>query len=93
MQNDILPIASRVIKKCGGHQAVADLTGVSLQRVYCWTYSKAKGGTGGVIPYPHQQKLLEAAAKGLFEIGPQDFFTPPTLPSSNAVSPNPQEPQ
>ncbi|TXH35269.1 MAG: hypothetical protein E6Q98_15875 [Rhodospirillaceae bacterium] len=63
-------IAEHVITKCGGPKAVAKALNLSLQRVYCWTYSKEKGGTDGLVPAKHQQRLLESFP----ELKPEDFF-------------------
>ena len=67
-------IAARVIQKCGGHKMVAKWLGLSLTRIYCFTYSKAKGGTGGLIPAEHQRTLLNKAKKHGVDLTPADFF-------------------
>jgi len=67
-------IAARVIEKCGGHQAVAEITGVHISRVHRWTYPKDRGGTDGVIPTGHQQTLLSEAVKRGIDLSPEDFF-------------------
>ena len=66
--------ASNVIEKCGGVAATAKLIGRSESWVYRWTYEKARGGTGGVVPRSAQEKLLEASDAGLVSIEPADFF-------------------
>lgn len=67
-------VASRIIAKCGGHQAVAEMVGVDIANVYRWTYPRARGGTDGIIPSRHQAKLLQGArARGL-PLEPADFF-------------------
>lgn len=66
--------AEIVIRKCGGHQQVADLLGIDVTSVYRWTYSKERGGTGGLVPTRHQSVLLEKAQRAGFELAPADFF-------------------
>lgn len=67
-------IASRVIQKCGGITKTAELTGTTENWVYRWTYEKSRGGTGGEVPRAAQQALLKAAADGVVDIAPADFF-------------------
>lgn len=66
--------AEIVIDVCGGHEAVAEMCGVHLSRVYRWTYPIDRGGTGGVIPTKHQGKLLEAARERNIPLKPEHFF-------------------
>jgi len=66
----VSPVASRVIAKCGGHQAVADVLGIDVSRVYRFTYGADRGGTGGLIPTKHQPVLLE----NFPQLEPADFF-------------------
>ena len=47
--------ASHIIALLGGPQATAELAGVHISRVFRWTYPKARGGTGGLVPAQHQQ--------------------------------------
>lgn len=70
MQN----IAANIVRKCGGHQAVAEMVGVNVSRVHRWTYDKSRGGTGGVIPTRHQAPLLAAARARGIPLEPADFF-------------------
>lgn len=66
--------ASLVIAKCGGPKAVAEMVGVDVSRVHRWTYPTSRGGSGGLIPARHQNKLLiEARARGI-DLRPEDFF-------------------
>jgi hypothetical protein len=67
-------VAEVLIEKCGGHQAVAEMLGVDISRVYRFTYPKSKGGTGGLIPAWHMPTLIEKARLRGIEIGPDDFF-------------------
>lgn len=66
--------ASRIIEKCGGHEAVAAMAGVHVTRVFRWTYPKERGGTGGIIPHRHQQTLLCKAREQGIALDPADFF-------------------
>ena len=68
--------ASQVIEKCGGPQAVAEILGVDVSRVHRWTYPKERGGSDGIIPTRHQQRLLDEARKRGIELEPDDFFQP-----------------
>ena len=71
--DQISPVASRVIAKCGGHQIVAEALGIDVSRVYRFTYGRDRRGTGGLIPAKHQHRLLEAFSDRLT---PADFFEP-----------------
>jgi hypothetical protein len=64
-------VAHHVIDKAGGHRIVADWCDVSLATVYRWTWEKARGGTGGIIPARYQPVILD---KGRGKLEPQDFF-------------------
>ena len=66
--------AKHVIDKCGGHKAVAEMTGTSLTNVYRWTYPKESGGTGGLIPAKYQAPLLTAAKKSGINLLASDFI-------------------
>lgn len=77
--------AFRVIQKCGGFARTAEIVQMSESWVYRWTYDKASGGTGGVIPRTAQDSLLDASRKGLVKIKPADFFEVPT-PSEQGVA-------
>lgn len=66
--------AERIIEKCGGAGVVAEIVGVHVSRVHRWTYSKERGGTGGLIPAQHQQPILDRARERGIDISPADFF-------------------
>ncbi|MBN9568737.1 MAG: hypothetical protein J0H79_14145 [Alphaproteobacteria bacterium] len=72
--------AQRVITKCGkgdfskGLRVVAAWTGKHITRVQRWTYPKARGGTGGLIPTQEQQVILTAALREGIALDPADFF-------------------
>ena len=66
--------AKRIIDKCGGHKAVAEMTGTSLTNVYRWTYPKENGGTGGLIPAKYQAPLLASAKERGVDLNASDFI-------------------
>ena len=70
MQN----IATRIISKFGGVTKVAKLVKINASSVHRWTYPKKRGGTGGIIPTRHQDKLLAKARENGVELSPADFF-------------------
>lgn len=77
--------AKSIIDKIGGHSVVAEWLGVSVTQVYRFTYSKKKGGTGGLIPARHQQILLDKAAIADIDLVPADFFSAPPQPGKAAA--------
>jgi hypothetical protein len=66
--------AAHVIAISGGVDAVAAICGVNRIQVHRWTYTKAKGGTGGLVPSQHQVTLLEWARENDVALTPDDFF-------------------
>lgn len=58
-----MDVATRVIEKFGGARALAKVLGCDPSRVYRWTYSSKRGGTGGLIPQRQHKKLLKVAKK------------------------------
>lgn len=79
--------AKKVIEICGGPQAVAEMVGVHVSRVYRWTYDRSRGGTGGRIPAARQQQLLREARRRRIHLRPEHFFDlddliDPSSPSS-----------
>lgn len=81
----VSPVADRVIKKCGGHRAVADHLGVALSVVYRWTYPRARGGTGGSIPTRPREALIRAAQAGIFDLRADDLVDLPSAPPLGAA--------
>jgi len=63
-----------VIEKCGGAAIVAEIAGVHVSRVYRWTHAKSKGGSAGIIPARHHQKILDGARERGLDLSPSDFF-------------------
>ena len=77
MVSSIMEPANTIIELCGGFKAVSAITGRDETRVRRWTYSKERGGSGGLIPSDMQQVLMRAArAKGL-PLAPEHFFPAP----------------
>lgn len=70
----MLEPAHSIIRLCGGFEAVAKMTGRSEIRVRRWTYTKEKGGTGGLIPTDCQEPLLLAAQERGIPLKPEHFF-------------------
>ncbi|MDP2495880.1 hypothetical protein Q8W25_17765 [Shimia thalassica] len=66
--------AKTIIQIFGGEADVARITERSVSRVYCWTYPKEKGGTGGLIPAECQQQLMAYARLNDLPLKPEDFF-------------------
>ncbi len=73
-EHHVAPIAARVIEKVGGVPLVAKICGRSESTVYKWKWSKASGGTGGLVPTECAQMLMSAAGRGEVELSPEDFF-------------------
>lgn len=65
--------ATRIINMLGGPTRVAGICGVHRTRVSNWKRPRDVGGTGGVIPHWHVQKLIEAARADGKELAAQDF--------------------
>lgn len=66
--------ANSIIDRFGGPDTVMKITGASRTRVYRWTQPRIKGGTDGMIPYGHAQKLLQYAKEFGVPISEADFF-------------------
>lgn len=66
--------ASLIIGKFGGPRALATLLGLHTVSVYRWTYPSSKGGTNGLIPTRHQNRLLALARSSGIGLRPADFF-------------------
>jgi hypothetical protein len=69
-----MSIAERIIKKCGGPRAVAEMLNVKEPTVYRWTYPKSRGGTDGLVPSRYQSRLLRSARLKGISLSPEDFF-------------------
>lgn len=72
--------ACKIIKLLGGPSAVAKIAGVHRTRVSNWMRPKSSGGTGGVMPITHINKLIEAAFEKGVALSGDDF-----LPVSNKI--------
>lgn len=66
--------ADSIIKKFNGLKAVAEITEVTPHSVMRWRKPRSEGGTGGVIPYWHMNKLLAAAEAQNISLLPVDFL-------------------
>lgn len=78
-------IAARVIEMCGGVKNTAEIAGTTENWVYRWRLPRNQGGTGGTIPRPAQERILEAAAKGIVPVSPADFFDTAPAPDQEAA--------
>jgi hypothetical protein len=76
MQTAKLQPAQAVIQKFGGPSAVAELLGIHRTRVSNWQRPQSSGGTGGLIPAKHQQRLLDAARERGLDLKAEHFFEP-----------------
>lgn len=66
--------AQSIIRKLGGPNAVAEITGVHRTRVSNWARPKESGGTGGTIPFKHVPTLLDAAKDKGIELSADEFL-------------------
>jgi hypothetical protein len=84
--------AERIITKCGrgnfsnGLKVISGLTGKDITSIRRWTYEKAEGGTGGLVPAPDQQVILASEPHEGFGIVPDDFFWGPAELSRLALA-------
>lgn len=53
--------AASIIKKLGGHDVIAEYLQTAKNTPFRWTYPREKGGTGGIIPHWHHEKLMQMA--------------------------------
>jgi len=70
--------AASIISALGGPTAVADVVGIHRTRVSMWQAPRERGGTNGMIPYRHIEKLLSMARQQGVNIGPEDFMPRPS---------------
>lgn len=67
-------VAKKVISSIGGVGRVQEITGLNRSQIHRWTYTKEKGGTGGIIPACWHMPLI-TGARELFKIQlPLDLF-------------------
>ncbi|MCB1476600.1 MAG: hypothetical protein H6883_07075 [Rhodobiaceae bacterium] len=76
MNEKHLDPAKSVIAKLGGVEAVANVTGKHVSRIYRWMYPKDRGGTGGFIPQSDYGALLSYARASGIELSPSEFVEP-----------------
>jgi len=67
--------ASTIVGLLGGPAAVARATGTALTAPYRWQYTRAKGGTGGLIPQRHHRALIEFARSQGVVLNADDFLS------------------
>ncbi len=79
--------ATTIIERSGGHEAVAEIAGVTIVTVYRWTYPANRGGTDGNVPVKYQPALLANSDQKELGLTRSDFFPSPTAaPARAAVS-------
>ena len=66
--------ATTIIRVLGGPIRVSEIAGVHRTRVYSWMRDKDRGGTGGIIPFGHIPKLIEAARARKIKLSGDDFL-------------------
>lgn len=66
--------ASRIISALGGPSVVAEAIGIHRTRVSMWQAPRSRGGTNGLVPYRHIQKLMEFAQQKGVSLSPADFI-------------------
>ncbi|WP_375620608.1 hypothetical protein [Bartonella sp. TS25HLJMH] len=71
--------AYTLIKYLGGVTKVARILHKCKGAVYRITYSKKKGGAGGLFPSTYQAQLLIYAQRHNIDLRPEDFFYPERL--------------
>jgi hypothetical protein len=65
--------ARTIVELLGGEAEVARIAGVAITAPYRWQASRAKGGTGGIVPHWHIGKLLEHAERNNISLSPASF--------------------
>jgi hypothetical protein len=66
--------ARSIIGKLGGAAAVALLCGTALSAPYRWQSSRARGGTGGLIPQRHHRVLIDFARANHIPLTAEEFL-------------------
>lgn len=66
--------ALHIIAMFGGAEAVAEITGVTNDAVYRWTYPRDKRGSDGFIPAKHHMTLVDAAKKKKLPLRLESFY-------------------
>ncbi len=85
--------AARVIEKCGGIEATAEMVGRDRSVVNRWRLPKEKGGTGGIVPAHHQVTLLSEAPKHGIKLTSSDFFDDENEDQGGPRHPEPVPPE
>ncbi|UOA14494.1 hypothetical protein [Sulfitobacter dubius] len=75
--------AASIISALGGPTAVAETIGIHRTRVSMWQAPRERGGTNGMIPYRHIEKIMEMARAQNVSLGPESFM-PVTAPEDAA---------
>lgn len=72
MEQKLEPAAG-IVEMLGGPSRVARIVGIHRTRVSAWQIARARGGTGGTIPYKHQPALIQYAKANDIPLKPEDF--------------------
>ncbi len=71
--------AATVLARFGGAGPLAQLLRLDRSAVHRWALPKQRGGSGGLIPARHHQRLLTLAAANGIALSAADLVgTPPT---------------
>ena len=65
--------ARTIINALGGVKATAEIVGLHRTRVSNWMRPRQSGGTGGIVPHWHIQKLLDHAERNGLGLTPHSF--------------------
>jgi hypothetical protein len=77
--------AQTIIRKLGGPNAVAQITGLHRTRVSSWQRSRAAGGTDGRVPQKHHAALLAFAREKGIELKAEEFLHPPQVAEASVA--------
>lgn len=70
--------AATVLARFGGAGPLAQLLRLDRSAVHRWALPKHRGGSGGLIPARHHQRLLALAAAQGIALSPADLVGTPT---------------
>jgi len=65
--------AAQIVRKFGGEQAITKPLGLNQSAAYRWQTPRERGGTGGIIPPIHWDRLLASAKRRKIKLERGDF--------------------